>query len=116
MKNLAKSIDKKATDPVDKMIFEQGLKAKNLIIDKELDMMLLVLSNGSVLKSRISDYPKLMKASKKQLNNWQFTGGGVGIEWSSIDEDLSIKGFIKTSAINELLTKLQTKHGLLIEA
>jgi hypothetical protein len=29
-------------------------------------------------------------------------GGGVAVEWEQVDEDLSVKGFIKTAALNAI--------------
>ena len=99
--------NKKATDPIDKLIFEQNLMAKQLIIDKDLDLMVVVFNNGKLIKLNISDYPKLKKAGKKQLLNWELIGDGIGFRWKDLDEDLSIKGFIKTAALNEALRNLQ---------
>jgi uncharacterized protein DUF2442 len=99
--------NKKATDPFDKLVFEYKLRVKQLIIDKDLDMMIVVFNNGKLIKLRISDYPKLKRAGKKQLSNWKLIGGGIGIRWEELDEDLSIKGFIKTAALNNVLRNLQ---------
>ena len=102
-----KTSNKKAADPFDKLIFEDKLRARKLLIDKELDMMVIVFNNGKLVKVKISDYPKLKKASKKQLDNWKLISGGIGIRWEDLDEDLSIKGFIKTAALNNVLRNLQ---------
>ncbi|MBU0765571.1 MAG: DUF2442 domain-containing protein [Bacteroidetes bacterium] len=99
--------NKKATDPFDRLIFEKGLRIKRLIIDKELDLIILILNNGKLIKSHISYYSKLKKASQKELESWRLIGGGVGIHWESLDEDLSVKGFIKNSALNTALYNLQ---------
>jgi hypothetical protein len=102
-----KITNKKATDPFDKLIFEYKLRAKQLVIDKDLNLIIVVFNNGKLIKLQLSDYPKLKKASKKQLNNWSLIGGGIGIRWDELDEDLSIKGFIKTAALNTILRDLQ---------
>ena len=107
MNTLDKIINKHSKDPFDKLIFEKNLRSKQLIIEKELDVMIVLFNNGAVLQMRISDYPKLKRATVKQLQQWTFTGGGVGIRWELLDEDLSIKGFIKTAALNEALRNLQ---------
>lgn len=99
--------NKKATDPFDKLIFENKLRAKQFIIDKDLDLMIVIFNNGKLVKLKISDYPKLKKAGKKQLRNWKFIGDGIGIRWEDLDEDLSIKGFIKSAALNNVLRNLQ---------
>ena len=59
---------------------------------------------------KISDYPKLQKAGKISLEKWELIGGGIGVRWPGLDEDLSIKGFIKTAALNNALRNLQVKN------
>ena len=59
--------NKNAKDPFDKLIFEDNLRAKQLVIDKGLDMILVVFNNGKLLKLKISDYPKLSNAKEKEL-------------------------------------------------
>jgi len=107
MSILDKLSTKHAKDPFDRLIFEKNLRAKQLIIEKEMDLMVVIFNNGAIFKMRISDYPKLKKANNKQLQQWKFIGGGIGVRWELLDEDLSIKGFIKTAALNEALRNLQ---------
>ena len=97
-----------AKDPIDVLIFEKGLRIKNIIIDKELDLIGLILNNGKILESSLSEYPRLANAEEKQLAKWKLISNGVGITWTELDEDLSVKGFIKTAAIKEMLEHLQT--------
>lgn len=44
-------------------------------------------------------YPKLESATTEQLNNFRFIGGGRGIHWEALDEDLSVNGFLKGVAL-----------------
>ncbi len=97
---------KRAKDPFDILIFEKGIRIKTLMIDKDLDLLAVVLNNGKILESRISYYSKLEKASVKQLNAWRLISGGVGVSWEKLNEDLSIKGFIKSTALNDMLRQL----------
>lgn len=92
--------NKRSTNSVDQIIFEKGLRIRHLLLDRHLDLMVLILSNGILIKSRISDFPKLSKAKEKQLNNWLLTSEGAGIEWPDLNEDLSLKGFIKSAYVN----------------
>lgn len=103
--------DKQSNDPFDRLIFEQNLRIKKLIIEKEMDMMVVIFNNGKLLKIHLSDYPKLENASNELLQDYKITGLGVGIRWNKLDEDLSLKGFIKTTALNEALRNLQSKGG-----
>lgn len=100
--------DIKAKDPIDILIFEKGLRIKKVIIDKELDLIGIILNNGKILESKLSVYPKLKEAPVKELENWELISNGIGITWKNLDEDLSVKGFIQTVAINEMLEHLQS--------
>ena len=37
-------------------------------------------------------YPKLLDATEGQRNRWEIRGGGYGIHWPDLDEDLSTAG------------------------
>ena len=97
----------KAKNPIDILIYEDGLRIKNVVIDRELDLIGVILNNGKIIEDKISFYPLLKNANEKQLNNWCLISGGIGISWGEINEDLSLKGFIETAAINEMLEHLQ---------
>lgn len=102
-------VNKKATDPFDILIFEKGLRAAHVMADKKLGILIVILNNGKLLKVSLNGYNKLKKASQAQLDKWELTGGGIGIRWEQLDEDLSIKGMIKESALNAVLNQLQGK-------
>ncbi len=106
-----KIVNKRSSDPIDRLIFENNLRAKSLLVDKELGIIVLIFNTGNVLKANIADFPRLRKASSKELGNWKLTGGGTGIRWSSLDEDLSIRGFIKDAAVNEVLKDFRVGAG-----
>jgi len=99
--------DKPSLDPFDKLIFIGNLRAKQLLLDKSLDIMVIVFNNGSLVRVRLSDYSRLWNASASVLDKWEFMQGGIGIRWEELDEDLSIKGFIKTAALSDALRNLE---------
>ncbi|MEM7108865.1 MAG: DUF2442 domain-containing protein [Bacteroidota bacterium] len=37
----------------------------------------------------------LKKATQSQLNDYRLIGKGVGVHWPQLDEDLSLKGFLR---------------------
>jgi hypothetical protein len=99
--------NKRASDPIDQVIFEQGLRVRHLLLDRNLNLLVLILSNATIIKAKISDFPKLSKASEKQLNKWTLISDGVGIEWPDLGEDLSLKGFIKSASMTGTLRTLR---------
>ncbi|MBV5260009.1 DUF2442 domain-containing protein [Synechococcus moorigangaii CMS01] len=55
----------------------------------------VALMDGRIITVPLAWYPKLLNATKKQLRNWQLCGGGYGIHWEDIDEDLSTEGMLR---------------------
>lgn len=82
-------------DAIEKLIFEEGIRIKAINFHPEMDLMLVLLNTQAVLHQKISAYPFLQKASKKDLEHYEFIGGGTGIHWISLDEDLSLKSFLR---------------------
>ncbi len=101
-----KIADKASTDPLDRVIFGQGLRIKRLFFDTELDSMLILLTNGKVLNLKISGFPRLKEADLAQLNAYELEGDGVAVSWETFNEDLSLKGFIRQAAMEEAIYHL----------
>jgi hypothetical protein len=53
------------------------------------------LMDGRTITVPLAWYPKLLNATAEQRNNWQIAGGGYGIHWPDIDEDLSTEGLLR---------------------
>ncbi len=58
------------------------------------EMLQVYLSDGRIIYVPLEWFPKLRDASEKERNNWRLIGGGIGIHWKDIDEDLSIAGLL----------------------
>lgn len=87
---------------MEQLIFDQKIMIKALDFHPELDLLLVILNTGAVLRQRISSFPRLKGAGKEELKNYEIIGQGAGIHWPALDEDLSLKGFI-TATLKELL-------------
>ncbi len=53
------------------------------------------LKDGRTITVPLVWYPKLLKATEAQRKNWQVCGGGYGIHWPDLDEDLSTEGLLR---------------------
>jgi hypothetical protein len=53
------------------------------------------LMDGRTISVPLTWYPKLLKATQKQKFNWEICGGGYGIHWPDLDEDLSTAGLLR---------------------
>lgn len=95
-------------DALESLIYNEGISIQALDIHKELDLILIILNTKAVLRQKISNFPGLKKASSQQLLNYQIIGKGTGIHWTDLDEDLSLKGFLR----DELRALLHTQDPL----
>jgi len=53
------------------------------------------LMDGRRIAVPLHWFPRLQAATPAQLGNWQLCGGGYGIHWPDIDEDLSTEGLLR---------------------
>jgi hypothetical protein len=59
------------------------------------DSLSVDLVDGRTISVPLAWYPRLLHASADQRNNWELCGGGFGIHWPDIDEDLSTEGLLR---------------------
>jgi len=59
------------------------------------DSLVVDLMDGRTISVPLSWYPKLLKATPKERAFWEICGGGYGIHWPGIDEDLSTEGLLR---------------------
>ncbi len=53
------------------------------------------LKDGRRISVPVAWYPRLASASGKARANWEICGGGYGIHWPELDEDLSTEGLLR---------------------
>jgi hypothetical protein len=53
------------------------------------------LMDGRIISAPLVWYPRLLNATPDQRSNWEICGGGYGIHWDEIDEDLSTEGMLR---------------------
>ena len=66
--------------------------ATKIWFDKE--NMWVALTDGRQLSIPLVYFPRLLNATPEQRNNYELSGGGTGIHWEEIDEDISVAGLI----------------------
>lgn len=59
------------------------------------DSLIVDLKDGRSISVPLSWYPRLLKANPKSRACWEICGGGYGIHWPDIDEDLSTEGLLR---------------------
>lgn len=65
-----------------------------LSVNFSKDFMTVNLSDGRIMSIPLAWYPRLASASSKQLKHYEISPSGYGIHWPSLDEDLSVYGFL----------------------
>ena len=58
------------------------------------DNMWLNLSDGRQLSIPLVYFPRLHKATEQQRENYELSGGGTGLHWDEIDEDISVPNLL----------------------
>ena len=59
------------------------------------DCLSVDLADGRTISAPLAWYPRLLHATGEQRANWRVAGGGYGIHWPEIDEDLSTEGLLR---------------------
>ena len=93
-------------DAIEKIIFENELRIVNIEIRSEIDKMLVFLNTQHILAIPLSNFKTLKKAGNKDLNKFELIANGTGVRWPRLDEDLSLKGFLK-DALQQMVREKQ---------
>ena len=78
------------------MIFSAS-SADERVLDVQFsdDSLSVSLRDGRVISVPLAWYPRLLHATATQRQNWKISGGGYGMHWSELDEDLSTEGLLR---------------------
>ncbi|HXJ95859.1 MAG TPA: DUF2442 domain-containing protein [Terriglobia bacterium] len=58
------------------------------------DALTVVLDDGRTVSVPIVWFPRLLSATPKERGRWELIGGGIGIHWEAIDEDISVASLL----------------------
>jgi len=59
------------------------------------DTLSVSLGDGRTIIVPLAWYPRLLNATAAERKNWRIAGGGYGIHWPDLDEDLSTEGLLR---------------------
>ena len=73
------------------------IKADERVMNLHIDdaEITVALMDGRSISVPLAWYPRLFDATAQQRGNWEICGGGYGIHWPEIDEDLSTEGMLR---------------------
>lgn len=66
--------------------------AKSVAFDDS--MMWVSLADGRQLGVPLAFFPRLLHAAPEQRAAYVISGGGAGLHWDALDEDISVSGLL----------------------
>lgn len=69
------------------------IRVRGVHVDKE--RLTVDLMDGRSITVPLAWYPRLLAATPEQRRHWEIAGGGYGIHWPDLDEDLSTDGLLR---------------------
>ncbi len=79
--------------------------ATNVRVDDET--LSVDLSDGRVISVPIAWYPRLSHGTAEERKHWKLIGGGRGINWPDLDEDISVENLLAGRPSGESQTSLK---------
>ena len=71
------------------------------------DMLSVALSDGRTIVVPLNWYPRLQHASPEERKAYRLVGGGEGLHWPAIEEDISVEGLLAGRPSSETQLSLQ---------
>ena len=59
------------------------------------DSLNVVLADGREISVPLVWFPRLQNATNEERREWRLIGGGIGIHWEAIDEDISVESLLR---------------------
>ncbi len=57
----------------------------------------ITLADGRELSAPVEWFPRLRDASGAQRRNWRLIGGGEGVHWPDLDEDIAVSTLLRSA-------------------
>ena len=72
---------------------ETDVRAMHVAVEEA--RLVVDLMDGRTIAVPLAWCPRLANATPEQRIHWELAGGGYGIHWPDIDEDLSTEGLLR---------------------
>ena len=86
---------------------EQIDRPTALQVDVSDDTLTVELKDGRTVSVPVSWYPRLENATESERRSWELIGGGNGVHWEGVDEDISIEALLAGKPSNESQASLK---------
>jgi len=71
------------------------------------DSFTVNLNDGRQITIPLAWYPRLLAGTKHERENYEFIGGGEGVHWPKLDEDILIEGLLAGRTSQESQSSLK---------
>jgi hypothetical protein len=72
---------------------EDPIAARDVRFDHE--MMHVRLTDDRIISVPLAWFPRLKKANSAERENYRLIGGGIGLHWPDLDEDISVEALLR---------------------
>lgn len=76
-------------------------------VDVTEDTLTVELADGRSISVPLAWYPRLAHGTPDERRNWRLIGGGEGVHWPDLDEDISVEGLLAGRPSGESQTSLK---------
>lgn len=76
-------------------------------VDVSEETLTVELRDGRSVSVPLSWYPRLEHATDDERSSWSLIGGGTGIHWASVDEDISVEALLAGRPSTESQSSLE---------
>jgi hypothetical protein len=75
-----------------------GFRVNPLAVRVQCDdvKLTVTLADGREIRVPLAWFPRLKNATPAQREKWELIGGGIGVHWPQVDEDISVAGLLAT--------------------
>ncbi|MBV9008137.1 MAG: DUF2442 domain-containing protein [Verrucomicrobia bacterium] len=81
------------------LVDSASLKATDVRVSD--DTLSVELADGRSVSVPLAWYPRLLHGTLSERSNYRLIGGGEGIHWPALDEDISVEGLLAGRASGE---------------
>jgi hypothetical protein len=96
-------------DPVSALIREHGVRITAVHAIKDANLLLVMLNHGR-LEFPLDSFARLAKAKEADLHKYELLPDGAGVEWPTLDEHLSLRGFLLATMRHMLQPSAPTRR------
>jgi hypothetical protein len=87
------------------------LEALATAVSFDADNLWVQLSDGRTLGVPLAYFPRLAKASPAARKKYLISGGGLGLHWDELDEDISVPALLAGHVDRSVQAKIRDKKA-----